>query len=133
MLADVIPPDVSPVTDARALLGFAWQGGFLLSALAGLARTAVSDYRRIRDEIGLAQYTEDDLRDILGDAGFAVERLARNLGHNAARMTFEARPIPGSRGTLTHQGGAEPAKVQMRCATKLQIITMPVVRSCAGM
>jgi SAM-dependent methyltransferase len=95
VLADVIPPDVSPVTDARALLGFAWRGGFLLSALAGLARTAVSDYRRIRDEIGLAQYTEDDLRDILGDAGFAVERLPRNLGHNAARMTFEARPLPG--------------------------------------
>ncbi|MET0430780.1 MAG: class I SAM-dependent methyltransferase [Microvirga sp.] len=95
VLADVIPPDVSPVTDARALLGFAWRGGFLLSALAGLARTAVSDYRRIRDEIGLAQYTEDDLRDILGDAGFAVQRMRRNLGHNAARMTFEARPDPG--------------------------------------
>jgi ubiquinone/menaquinone biosynthesis C-methylase UbiE len=95
VLADVIPPDVSPVVDARALLGFAWRGGFLFSALAGLARTAVSDYRRMRDEIGLSHYTEDDLRDILEDSGFAVVRLPRNLGHNAARMTFEARPVPG--------------------------------------
>jgi len=92
VLADVIPPDVSPVTDARALLSFAWQGGFLRSALLGLARTAFSEYRRIREEIGLSQYGEEEMIDILDDSGFSTQRAPRNLGHNLARMTFMARP-----------------------------------------
>ncbi len=87
-----MPPDLSPVTDARALLSFAWAGGFLKDAVVGLARTALSDYRKLRDELGLAQYSEEDLIEILEDAGFTAERRARNLGHNQARMTFEARP-----------------------------------------
>ncbi len=93
ILADVIPPDVSPVTDAKALLSLAWQGGFLKSALLGLGRTAFSEYRKIREEIGLAQYTEEDIADIAGEAGFGIERMPRNLGHNPSRMTFEARPL----------------------------------------
>src|SRR4051794_38237455 len=48
VLADVVPPDLSPIADAKALLGFAWQGGFLSRALLGLARTALSDYRKLR-------------------------------------------------------------------------------------
>jgi len=48
VLADVLPPDVSPLTDAKALLTFAWAGGFVRSALVGLARTALSEYRKIR-------------------------------------------------------------------------------------
>lgn len=88
VVADVIPPDVSPVTDAKALLSFAWQGGFLTSALLGLARTAFSEYRKIREEIGLSQYSEDEMVDILEDAGFEPKRAERNLGHNPARMTF---------------------------------------------
>jgi SAM-dependent methyltransferase len=91
VIADVIPPDVSPVTDAKALLSFAWHGGFLTSALKGLARTAFSEYRKIREEIGLAQYSEDEMVEILHDAGFEPERAARNLGHNQARMTFIGR------------------------------------------
>jgi SAM-dependent methyltransferase len=93
ILADVIPPEVSPVTDASALLSFAWRGGFLKSAVLGLARTTFSEYRRIREEIGLSQYTEEDVADILDEAGFRAERLPRNLGHNPARMTFVARPV----------------------------------------
>jgi SAM-dependent methyltransferase len=88
VIADVIPPDVSPVTDAKALLSFAWQGGFLTSALLGLARTAFSEYRKIREEIGLSQYSEEEMADILEDAGFEPKRAERNLGHNPARMTF---------------------------------------------
>lgn len=93
VIADVIPPNVSPMTDAKALLSFAWQGGFLKSALAGLARTAFSEYRKIRDEIGLAQYSEDEVVEIIDDAGFKTERAQRNLGHNQARMTFRARAV----------------------------------------
>lgn len=91
VIADVIPPNVSPVTDARALLSFAWQGGFLASAMLGLARTAFSEYRKIREEIGLAQYSEEEMIDILQDADFEAKRAARNLGHNPARMTFIGR------------------------------------------
>ena len=93
VIADVIPPDVSPLTDARALLSFAWQGGFLKSAVLGLARTAFSEYRKIREEIGLAQYSEEEIVEILEDAGFKAERMERNLGHNPARMTFVGTPI----------------------------------------
>ena len=98
VLADVIPPDVSPVTDARALLSFAWRGGFLRSALLGLARTAFSEYRKIREEIGLSQYSEQEMIEILDEAGFSAGRAPRNLGHNPARMTFVARPVrsPGA-------------------------------------
>ncbi|WP_201838961.1 class I SAM-dependent methyltransferase [Microvirga zambiensis] len=93
VLGDIIPPDISPVTDAKALLSFAWQGGFLRSAVTGLARTAFSEYRKIREEIGLAQYSEEEIVDLLRDAGFVPERAARNLGHNQARMTFVGRPV----------------------------------------
>src|SRR5688500_716471 len=55
VIADVIPPDVGPVADAGALLSFAWKGGFLGAALAGLARTALSEYRKLREELGVAQ------------------------------------------------------------------------------
>jgi SAM-dependent methyltransferase len=92
VLGDIIPPDVSPLTDAKALLSFAWQGGFLRSAVTGLARTAFSEYRKIREEVGLAQYGEDEISDLLQDAGFVPERAERNLGHNPARMTFVGRP-----------------------------------------
>jgi SAM-dependent methyltransferase len=92
ILADVIPPEVSPLTDASALLAFAWRGGFLGAAVAGLARTVVSEYRRLRDEIGLAQYDEAEMIDILAEAGFSAERLPQNIGHNQARLAFRARP-----------------------------------------
>jgi SAM-dependent methyltransferase len=92
-LGDIIPPDISPVTDAKALLSFAWQGGFLRSAVTSLARTAFSEYRKIREEVGLAQYGEEEIVDLLQDAGFEPERAARNIGHNQARMTFVGRPV----------------------------------------
>jgi SAM-dependent methyltransferase len=93
VIADVIPPDVSPVTDAKALLSLAWKGGFLKSAMLGLARTAFSEYRKIREELGLSQYSEAEIVDILDEAGFTAERAERNMGHNQARMTFVARPV----------------------------------------
>lgn len=92
VLADVIPPRVSPVTDAGALLGFGWQGGFAGQALLGLARTALSDYRKIRRELGLSTYAEREMIELLRDEGFSAERRPRNIGHNQARMTFVARP-----------------------------------------
>jgi SAM-dependent methyltransferase len=92
VIADVIPADQSPIADAAALLSFAGKGGFLGAAVVGLARTALSDYRRLRNEVGLAQYDEPEMLEILGDSRFTAERRTQNLGHNQARMTFVARP-----------------------------------------
>lgn len=90
VLADVIPPDVSPLTDASQLLGFAWRGGFLTAALGGLVRTALSDYRKLRAELGLATYTAEDAMALIREAGFADVRPDANFGHNPHRMTFKA-------------------------------------------
>jgi ubiquinone/menaquinone biosynthesis C-methylase UbiE len=91
VIADVIPPDVSPVTDAIALLTFAFKGGFVGAALAGLARTALSDYRKLRGELGFTMHGEYDFLAMLSRHGFTAERVHPNFGHNQARMTFMAR------------------------------------------
>jgi ubiquinone/menaquinone biosynthesis C-methylase UbiE len=92
VIADVIPPNVSPLRDASALLAFATRGGFLTAALSGLVRTALSDYGRIRKELGFSMYTEREFLDLLAAHGLAAERVQPNFGHNQARMTFSARP-----------------------------------------
>jgi SAM-dependent methyltransferase len=91
IVADIIPPDVGKLSDVLALFRLAAQHGFLLAALGGLARTAVSPYRKLRSTLGIAQYTEADFMAKLTAAGYTAERLRRNLEHNPARMTFRAR------------------------------------------
>jgi len=91
IVADIIPPDVGKLSDVLALFRLAAQHGFLLAALGGLARTAVSPYRKLRSTLGIAQYTEADFMAKLTAAGYTAERLQRNLEHNPARMTFRAR------------------------------------------
>jgi SAM-dependent methyltransferase len=93
IVADVIPPDAGAVTDVTALLRYAAVNGFLIAALWGLARTVVSPYSRLRSRIGVTRYTQSAFMQKLTSAGFTAERLARNLEHNAARMTFRARPV----------------------------------------
>lgn len=88
VIADVIPPDVSPLTDASQLLAFAWRGGFLGAALAGLVRTAFSDYRKLRAQYGLSTYREDEIAGLIRQAGFEDVARDRNFGHNPHRMTF---------------------------------------------
>ena len=96
VVADVIPPDVSPVDDVKALLAFAWQGGFFFAAIGGLVATFFSDYRKLRGRLGLTTYAEADMISLIGAHGFKAERAARNIGHNQARMTFvaSASPLP---------------------------------------
>ena len=89
--ADVIPPDVSPLTDASQLLTFAWRGGFLGAALAGLVRTALSDYRKLRARYGLSTYAEADIVGLIRAAGYDDVQRQPNFGHNPYRMTFAAR------------------------------------------
>lgn len=85
---DIVPPDLSPLTDAKALLTFGFQGGFLVSALWGLVRTALSDYRKLRQELGLTTYTQSEMLGVLEAAGLTARRLEHNPGHNQARMAF---------------------------------------------
>ena len=92
VLADVIPPHSDTVSDIRALLSFAWQGGFLIAACAGLVATFFSDYRKLRTKFGLTRFSEDEMITLLAAHGFAGNRAAENLGHNQTRMTFVARP-----------------------------------------
>ena len=93
IVADIIPPGVGALSDISALLRYALRNGFLLAALGGLVRTAVSPYRKLRGQLGIAQYTEAEFMGILAKAGYSAERLARNMEHNPARMTFRARPV----------------------------------------
>jgi SAM-dependent methyltransferase len=90
ILGDVLPVGLSPLVDARALLSFGWQGGFLIPALVGLVKTALSDYRTIRTELGLTHYEESEILALLDNVGLTARRLDRNLGHNQARMAFAA-------------------------------------------
>ena len=92
IVGDVIPPDVGVASDTLALLRFAAENGFLMAALAGLVRTATSPYLRLRAKLHVSRYREDEFLARLAAAGFAGERLARNMEHNPARMTFRARP-----------------------------------------
>ena len=93
IVGDVIPPDVGALTDVTALLRYAAAHGFLGAALWGLARTVASPYSRLRSRIGVTRYTEQAFVQKLNATGFTAERLPRNLEHNAARMTFRARPV----------------------------------------
>ncbi len=92
IVADVIPPGVSAVQDAAALLTFAAREKFLVAAVAGLARTAVSPYRKLRADLGLSMYEEADMLALLNAAGFSAQRLPTNIGHNQRRMAFRAVP-----------------------------------------
>ncbi len=91
LIGDIVPPHVSPATDALALLNFAAANGFLWAAIAGLLRTVVSDYWRLRSTLGLTLYSQAEIEARLEAAGFATSRTRRNIGHNQARMTFLAR------------------------------------------
>ena len=92
LLGDVLRPNVSVVTDALALLSFASANGFFFAAVAGLVRTARSDYRRLRSTLGLTRYSQAEIEARLDAAGFSATRAPANIGHNWARMTFLARP-----------------------------------------
>ncbi len=91
LVGDVVPPRVSAISDAFALLRFGWRDGFFLAAAAGLVRTFFSDYRRLRMERGLTRYGEREMIARLAASGFTASRAPANLGHLATRMTFVAR------------------------------------------
>jgi SAM-dependent methyltransferase len=88
ILSDVIHPHSSALTDALALLQFAGKGGFLTAAITGLIKTAFSNYRTLRQNLGLSTYQEQDIHSLLETSGFQAQRLPHNPGHNQNRMAF---------------------------------------------
>lgn len=91
VLGDILRPEVGMARDVTALLRFAVSHGFLIDALFGLARTALSDYRQLRSRVGLRRYGEAEMTAKLAAAGFTASRAHVNIGHNPWRMTFVAR------------------------------------------
>ena len=91
LLGDVVPPRVSVVSDALALLRFGWRDGFFLAAMHGLVRTLFSEYRRLRAKVGLTRYSEKDMVKRLAASSFTAVRAPKNIGHLTTRMTFLAR------------------------------------------
>ncbi len=91
IIADVIGPKQSAIADALSLLNFARKNGFLTAAFIGLVKTTLSDYRKLRAELGLATYPEEEMLKLLTEAGFDAARLRPNLGHNQGRMAFRAQ------------------------------------------
>jgi SAM-dependent methyltransferase len=91
LIGDVVPPHVSALADAMALIRYAAANWFLFAAIRGLLRTAVSDYTELRSRIGITLYTEGEMLRKLEAAGFTATRAKANVGPNPARMTFLAR------------------------------------------
>jgi SAM-dependent methyltransferase len=93
VVGDVIPPRASAVTATMALMRLAWRHDFLGPALLGLVRTVFSNYRALRNRLGLTHYSEAEMVEALRRAGFAARRRYPNLEHNQERMTFIATPV----------------------------------------
>jgi ubiquinone/menaquinone biosynthesis C-methylase UbiE len=91
-IGDVIHVNDNAVADTLALFRFGWEGGFLVAAGLGVLRTIFSDYRRLRDKLGLSRYAPEDFIAILAAHGFSAHRAERNIGHNQGRMLFLAKP-----------------------------------------
>jgi SAM-dependent methyltransferase len=91
-LADIIPPDAGALADIKSLLGFSLKGGFFFAALAGLAETWFSPYRKLRSGVGLTRYTQEDMFTLLRAHDFEPARAPANIGSNPARMMFIAMP-----------------------------------------
>jgi SAM-dependent methyltransferase len=98
VVGDVIPPHTSAVTEVMALMRLAWRNDFVGPALLGLVRTAFSNYRALRSELGLAHYSEAEMLAVLTQAGFAAQRRYPNIEHNQERMTFVASVVPAQAG-----------------------------------
>lgn len=92
VLADVIPRRIGIVQDVVELLRFAAAKGFFLAANVGLVRSFFSNYRQTRQRLGLLQFDEAEMLDLLAQSGFTAHRRTPNMGHNAHRMTFVASP-----------------------------------------
>ena len=92
IVGDIVPAHLAAPYAALALLRFGAANGFFWAAVGGLMRIFVSDYLRLKKNVGLSHYEEAEMLAKLAATGFAAKRAPRNIGHNQRRMTFLARP-----------------------------------------
>jgi SAM-dependent methyltransferase len=93
VLADVIPPGIGMLQDVSSLLTFAAQNGFLLAALGWLAHAFTSDYRQLRERLGLTTWEAEELAGVLSGVGLRPQRQPVNVGEHPNRMTLLASPV----------------------------------------
>jgi SAM-dependent methyltransferase len=91
LLGDIIAPDTPLVGHVTTFLRFAWQNGFFVAAIVGLAHNFVSPYRKLRHDAGYACYTDMQMLGLLEDNGFVGERLASNIAVSQLRFSYLAR------------------------------------------
>jgi SAM-dependent methyltransferase len=91
LLGDIIAPDTPLVGHVTTFLRFAWQNGFFIAAIIGLARNFVSPYRKLRRDAGYACYTDMQMLGLFDDNGFVGERLASNIAVSQLRSSYLAR------------------------------------------
>jgi SAM-dependent methyltransferase len=120
IVADVIEPETSMLLDVASQLRFAWSHGFLLPALAGIARMFFSDYRELRRKAGFAMYPAGEMIGLLRGAGFDGAGLPANFGPGRHRRAYKGRkapalPLAEDHAVARNQSPASPAaKVQLR-------------------
>jgi SAM-dependent methyltransferase len=91
LLGDIIAPETPLLGHVITLLRFAWQNGFFVAAIIGLAQNFISPYRKLRRDAGYACYTQTQLLGLLEDNGFVGERLASNIAVSQLRSSYLAR------------------------------------------
>lgn len=91
LVGDVVQPDTPLYRDVASQLRMASRHGFLIPAVLGIARLALSDYRQLRQRAGFATYRPEQVITLLADGGLAPERLAKNIGPTAHRASFIGR------------------------------------------
>src|SRR5260370_19399114 len=91
ILGGVGPPQVSAWTDSISLIRLGPAHRFLRATLIRLRRTLVSDYWRLRFDLGLSRYGEAAMLAKLAASGLSSRLPAAHTGHNRARITFPAR------------------------------------------
>jgi SAM-dependent methyltransferase len=114
LLGDVISPGTGNLRHATTFLRFAWERGFLLAAMGGLAHTFVSPYRKLQHDLGLTTYTPFDMLQTLERHGFLAEKLPRNIAVSLHRSSYIAHK-PGS--SAAPRPGDHEAALPMRGAS----------------
>ncbi|HCP47292.1 MAG TPA: hypothetical protein DIU15_14720, partial [Deltaproteobacteria bacterium] len=91
-LVDVVPSDYSLPSDLLATLRSDLLSDRLLRAPGNALALAGSVVRRSRSGLSLRRYGDDELVQLLTDAGFDAEVQPRNFKPNPSRRTWLARP-----------------------------------------
>jgi SAM-dependent methyltransferase len=90
LLGDIITPGTPLAGHVVTFLRFAWQNGFFVAGVGGLARNFMSPYRQLRRDVGYACYTESEMLGLLNKCGFVGQRLMSNIAVSQLRSSYLA-------------------------------------------